>query len=97
ARICEPVDFASWAGRQDLHRRILLTPRATQSLAQWAAGQQPQALTIVVGPEGGFTDDEEALAQAHGMLTLSIGPRVLRTETAAIAALAALNALWERS
>lgn len=96
ARICEPVDFASWAGRQDLHRRILLTPRATQSLAQWAAEQPPQALAIVVGPEGGFTDEEEALATAHGMLALSIGPRVLRTETAAIAALAALNGLWER-
>ena len=96
AQVAEPSDFNTWAQRHDLHRRILLTPRASQSLAQWAAHQPQQAVAIVIGPEGGFTDAEEALAQSQGMLALSIGPRVLRTETAALAALSALSALWER-
>ncbi|MYN09002.1 16S rRNA (uracil(1498)-N(3))-methyltransferase [Pseudoduganella aquatica] len=90
-----PVDeFKDWIAQQDLHRRVILTPRATQSLADWARHQPPQALTIMVGPEGGFSDDEENLAVAQGALPLSMGPRILRTETAALAALAALNASW---
>lgn len=90
-----PVDeFKDWIAQQDLHRRVILTPRASQSLADWARHQPPQALTIVVGPEGGFSDDEENLAVAQGALPLSMGPRILRTETAALAALAALNASW---
>ncbi len=90
-----PVDeFKDWIAQQDLHRRVILTPRASQSLAEWARHQPPQALTIMVGPEGGFSDDEENLAVAQGALPLSMGPRILRTETAALAALAALNASW---
>jgi 16S rRNA (uracil1498-N3)-methyltransferase len=90
-----PVDeFKDWIAQQDLHRRVILTPRASQSLADWARHQPPQALTIMVGPEGGFSDEEENLAVAQGALPLSMGPRILRTETAALAALAALNASW---
>lgn len=90
-----PVDdFKDWIAQQDMHRRVILTPRASQSLAAWARHQPPQALTIMVGPEGGFSEDEENLAVAQGALPLSMGPRILRTETAALAALAALNASW---
>lgn len=90
-----PVDeFKDWIVQQDMHRRVILTPRATQSLADWARHQPPQALTIMVGPEGGFTDEEENTAMAHGALALSMGPRILRTETAALAALAGLTAAW---
>ncbi|KQV91305.1 16S rRNA methyltransferase [Massilia sp. Root351] len=90
-----PVDdFKDWIAQQDMHRRVILTPRASQSLADWARHQPPQALTIMIGPEGGFSDEEENLAVAQGALPLSMGPRILRTETAALAALAALNACW---
>lgn len=90
-----PVDeFKDWIAQQDMHRRVILTPRGSQSLADWARHQPPQALTIMVGPEGGFSDEEENLAVAQGALPLSMGPRILRTETAALAALAALNASW---
>jgi 16S rRNA (uracil1498-N3)-methyltransferase len=54
----------------------------------------PQALSLMVGPEGGFSRAEEAAALAAGALALSVGPRVLRTETAALAALAMLGGLW---
>jgi 16S rRNA (uracil1498-N3)-methyltransferase len=90
-----PVDeFKDWVAQQDLHRRVILTPRANESLADWARHQPPQALTIMVGPEGGFSEEEENLALAHGALALSMGPRILRTETAALAALAMLAAVW---
>jgi 16S rRNA (uracil1498-N3)-methyltransferase len=92
--LSEPADFSSWIAQHDLHRRILLSPRATQSLSDWARHHPPQPVTVVIGPEGGFSDAEEAQAQRHGALPLSLGPRVLRTETAGLAAIAALNAIW---
>ena len=94
AQLAPVADFKRWIGQQDLHRRILLTPRAEQSLALWARHQPAQAITLLVGPEGGFTDDEERAAIEHGAVALSMGPRVLRTETAGLAALATLGAAW---
>jgi len=94
ARLAAVDDYASWIAQQDLHRRIILTPRAEQSLADWARHQAPQAVTLVIGPEGGLSDVEEKAALAHGALALAMGPRILRTETAGLAAIAALNACW---
>ena len=94
AHLAPVGDFARWIGQQDLHRRILLTKRADQSLSGWARHQPAQAIALLVGPEGGFNDDEERAALAHGALALSIGPRILRTETAGLAALATLVAAW---
>lgn len=94
AHLDPPADCKSWMSRQDLHRRILLSPRAEQSLSDWARHHPPQTLALMIGPEGGFTEMEEDLAIAQGALSLSMGPRVLRTETAGLAALATLNAIW---
>jgi len=94
AQLAGVDDFKDWIAQQDMHRRVILTPRASQSLPDWARHQPPQALTLMVGPEGGFTEEEENLALAHGALALSMGPRILRTETAGLTALAALNAIW---
>ena len=90
----EPVDFHEWISQRNLHSRIMLSPRAEQSLSDWARHHPPQAVALLIGPEGGFTEQEEQAAIKHGVQPLSIGPRVLRTETAALAALAALNAVW---
>jgi 16S rRNA (uracil1498-N3)-methyltransferase len=95
ARLAPLAEFGNWIGQPAGQApRILLSPRATESLAGWARARPPQALTLVIGPEGGFTSQEEDAAIAAGALPLSIGPRVLRTETAGLAALAALGALW---
>jgi 16S rRNA (uracil1498-N3)-methyltransferase len=94
ARVAPVGDLHPWLAQRDLHQRVLLSPRGTQSLADWARHQPPQAICLMVGPEGGFTALEEDAAQAHGVLALAMGPRILRTETAGIAAVAALNALW---
>lgn len=89
-----PANLHDWLGQHCLHRRILLSPRADQSLSNWARHHPHQAVSLVIGPEGGFTEQEESAAIAQGAIALSMGPRVLRTETAGLAALAALNAIW---
>jgi 16S rRNA (uracil1498-N3)-methyltransferase len=92
--LAETGDYSGWIGQQDLHRRILLSPRGTQMLSDWARHHPPQPVALIVGPEGGFTETEERQAGANGVLELAMGPRILRTETAGMAALAALNAIW---
>lgn len=51
-------------------------------------------VTILAGPEGGFAADEYSAALTAGFIPIRLGPRVLRTETAALAALAAMQILW---
>jgi 16S rRNA (uracil1498-N3)-methyltransferase len=92
--LAEPADFGQLIRQQDLHRRVLLSPRGSTSLSDWARHHPPQALTILIGPEGGFSDVEESAALAHGALCLTMGERILRTETAGLAALAIVQAHW---
>jgi 16S rRNA (uracil1498-N3)-methyltransferase len=94
AQLAPLTDFNRFIAVPAAGPRILFSPRATQSLAGWARQAGPQAVTLMVGPEGGFSEAEEQAAIDAGALALSLGPRVLRTETAALAAVAALNALW---
>lgn len=53
-----------------------------------------RSVSLLVGPEGGLSPDERILATTAGFLRLRLGPRILRTETAALAALAALQGIW---
>lgn len=55
---------------------------------------RPDSICLLVGPEGGLSDDEIALALQHDFSALSLGPRVMRTETAPVAALAVLQFHW---
>ena len=52
-----------------------------------------EPITVLIGPEGGFDAEELAAARAAGFAALTLGPRVLRTETAGLAVLSALNTL----
>jgi len=72
-------------------RRLLLAPAAVEPLVALIA--QAPGVTLLIGPEGGFADDELALAQQHGFKSCRLGPRVLRAETAPLAALAAIQAI----
>lgn len=71
---------------------VLLDPMAQHHLADLP--QPDGAISLLVGPEGGLSDSEIALAHGHGFQGLQLGPRVLRTETAPLAAMAAMQALW---
>jgi len=94
ARLGALQDYGRWIAQPDESVRILLSPRATESLAGWARATPPRAVCFAIGPEGGFSPEEEAAAVQAGALFLSLGPRVLRTETAGLAALAVLGAHW---
>lgn len=54
----------------------------------------PQRCVVLIGPEGGWTEEEATAAHAAGFLSISLGPRILRAETAALAVLAVLQMWW---
>jgi 16S rRNA (uracil1498-N3)-methyltransferase len=71
--------------------KLLLSPRSELEFSK--SIPSTKAFILAAGPEAGFDADEEAAFAAAGFTPLKLGPRVLRTETAALAALAALSAL----
>lgn len=85
---------ASGGGCQasDGELRIHLAPDAELTLRDLEKPSGP--VVLAAGPEGGFSDNEHAALRQCGFVAVSLGPRVLRTETAALAALAALQMLW---
>ena len=100
--IHEPATLASWVRAESVVTRIVLaeqerttTLRIAIEEAVAAAGQQMPALEIAIGPEGGWAPDEEALFDANGWRAVSLGPRILRAETAAITALAVVGSCLE--
>jgi 16S rRNA (uracil1498-N3)-methyltransferase len=106
-QVLEPVALAGWVGApgdpapcaagasperaaRPAAVRWMLSPHGGERLA--TLGPAPRAAWLLVGPEGGLDDDEQARALAAGWRPLRLGPRVLRTETAGLASLAALQA-----
>ena len=87
-----PRDLNEWVSNCQSPARFLLAPSARQSLA--GATLNSRATGILVGPEGGLTDAEQARAEEQGYVPVKLGPRILRTETAAVAAVTALQVLW---
>jgi 16S rRNA (uracil1498-N3)-methyltransferase len=71
--------------------RLMLDPEGEVSLRDLPV---PDAAILAVGPEGGFSDNERDLLLRMGFKTLRLGPRVLRTETAGLAAIAVLQSHW---
>jgi 16S rRNA (uracil1498-N3)-methyltransferase len=84
--------FRDWAARPGAGVRWMLDPGSDQPLAAQAPPAGP--VELLVGPEGGLSERELDIAATVGFASLSLGPRVLRTETAVIAALAAVMTLW---
>ena len=79
-----PAGAPKWLLCAHEGRRVADLPRP----AEGATGY------LLAGPEGGFTEEERALVVSAGFVPVRLGPRVLRTETAAMTALAAMQALW---
>ena len=67
---------------------VLSLHPSTQSLGEWSTNSPSRSWLLLSGPEGGLTDEEDALARAKGFAAVHLGERVLRAETAALAAMA---------
>lgn len=90
--VAQPLALANWLGSRPPGRLLFLSPLAERRFADLPA---PEGVdTLVAGPEGGFEADEIAALDAARAIPVRLGPRVLRTETAALAALAVMQTLW---
>lgn len=74
--------------------RFMLSTTATEGLRDIPKPSVDANLALVIGPEGGFTQEEEVAILHTGFIPLRLGKRVLRTESAALAAIAAIQARW---
>ncbi|WP_295682606.1 16S rRNA (uracil(1498)-N(3))-methyltransferase [uncultured Nevskia sp.] len=81
----------AWLASSDQALRLVLAPTESVSLRSLPAATK---IALLIGPEGGLSDNEIAAARRAGCVGIGLGPRVLRTETAGVAALAALQLLW---
>lgn len=97
ATLQDPIPLKQLAENPGKTPLLMPSPRAQTPLAAWALANTPQDITLIIGPEGGLSPEEETLAITHGAIPLSLGSRILRTETAGLAAIAAINAIWERN
>jgi 16S rRNA (uracil1498-N3)-methyltransferase len=86
------VPFVTWLDNAAAGARWMLLPDAEHALR--ALHEPTGPIELLVGPEGGFTEGEITAAVNAGFTPIRLGPRVLRTETAAPALLAAVQALW---
>ena len=90
--ILDPQTLDRFAASDGNARRFILDPAAGLSLPE--AALAADTLTLAIGPEGGFSERDLAILRVAGYEGLRMGPRILRTETAGMAAIAALNALY---
>src|SRR5450830_312972 len=91
--ITAPVSLAQWFSKKPIFDLgITLAPTASQSLK--ALKKPSGSICLLIGAEGGLTDDEIDLASLQGFEAVTLGKRILRTETAPLAAIAAMQTLW---
>ncbi len=92
-KVRSTTSLAQWLGQSETAAlRIILSPGAPQSLNEL---QKPSGdIQLLIGAEGGLTEDEINLATTHQFTPIRLGNRILRTETAALTAISSLQTLW---
>ena len=86
------VSFSDYLRQMPPELHLMMSLRRATTLRDIAPA--PQSLRLMIGPEGGWTPAEEQAALDAGVQTITLGKRVLRTETASLAVLAAMQVLW---
>jgi len=89
--LVDAVPLRDWVDTDTSMVKLLMHPDAAAGLSTLIAGAS--SITLLCGPEGGLSQDEIGYSLQHGYQKVSLGPRILRTETAAIAAVAVCQAL----
>ena len=93
--IHQPQSLIECLERQCLGDFLAMLPESQISLIELKKTKPSMTnISLFIGPEGGFTSDEELLMQSKGVTAISVGGRILRAETAAIAGLTACQLLW---
>lgn len=87
-----PLALHAWLSQPVPGTKLMFDPYAARPLTQLDAPHD--GVTLLIGPEGGLSDAETAAAHRAGFEAVQLGPRMLRTETAPVAALAAVQTLW---
>jgi len=85
-----PVTLASWLDKRDEPIKLIMQPGTNQPFQQ----SKPATVALLVGPEGGFSELEVQSANKAGFDSISLGPRILRTETAPLVAISILQHHW---
>lgn len=92
--LSEPVALKTWLNSHDKSSlNLLLNPTAESSFKSLLRTTD-KPIDLLIGPEGGLSPDEITLAEQTGFTGIRLGPRILRTETAGVVALTALQMLW---
>jgi 16S rRNA (uracil1498-N3)-methyltransferase len=87
----KPTAFNDWIHLSTNQIRLTLHPKAEKAFRHISV--PPAGARLLIGPEGGFSEQEVYQTEQNGFASVQLGPRVLRTETAAIAAVSALQAI----
>jgi 16S rRNA (uracil1498-N3)-methyltransferase len=89
-----PLELSHWLAhsKKEEGSKFILLPDGAG--AMHAQARPSGRVTLLIGPEGGFSPDEALIAKQSGFTPVLLGPRVLRTETAALAGITALQTLW---
>ncbi|MCU7929169.1 MAG: 16S rRNA (uracil(1498)-N(3))-methyltransferase [Candidatus Thiodiazotropha sp. (ex Codakia rugifera)] len=90
--IDHPLELKDAIARQDSTLALLLDHRSHKRLDH--IDNPDSSVSILIGPEGGLSSDERDLALQHGFIAIRLGPRIMRTETAPLATIAAIQTLW---
>ncbi|CAM3482576.1 16S rRNA (uracil(1498)-N(3))-methyltransferase [Parendozoicomonas haliclonae] len=89
--IHQPMLLSEWLESRSTELNFVLHHRTEKALEGYG---KPASVSLLIGPEGGLTADEIAQAEAKQFHPLALGPRVLRTETAPVAAISLMQYLW---
>ena len=97
--VLPPLPLPHWLGEiknreVSTHTNLLLLPTAEKKLSELVPKSNNSSYTLLIGPEGGFTPEEERAALLTHFEPILVGKRILRTETAALATIAAMQTLW---
>ncbi len=90
-KVHKPQTLLNWCSNLDCELKLIFEPDANKGLA---TQEKISQVALLIGPEGGFSEKELNNAANSGFNAVRLGPRILRTETAPIAALTSLQLLW---
>lgn len=88
----KPISILEWIKNTSEQIKLMLDPHAHQILNN-ISFSSANTIALLIGPEGGFTENEQEYAKQHNFIGVQLGPRILRTETASVVMLSALQLL----